>query len=202
MSLFCVLWTPLFYLFWRSVNRGYASGGLLAFTLGSAAAIVRLFLGPLVEAGEFGFLRWQNACVDIVALPVILPFLACFLLTLLRVFPSPPDFTAFVLLWLVPNAAVHGVTWSAEGGPLFLALVPLLWTAVSVGIPFFVRLLPTAPKWAEVLFILCALALPFLSATVWWAFYTRRLFLGVPLLVLSGVPLVIPTVRAFLRYGE
>ncbi|MDR0731669.1 MAG: hypothetical protein LBF63_08370, partial [Treponema sp.] len=62
MSLFCLLWLPLFYLFWRSVSPAGESGygGVWALLLGSVAAIFQFFYGAFIQAGGFGLSRWLS----------------------------------------------------------------------------------------------------------------------------------------------
>jgi hypothetical protein len=197
MSLFCFLWTPLFYLLWRSVTapadtsnpRFAGSGGIWALLLGSLAAFIRFLLGSLVNPGAFGLFRWLSACVDIVALSAVLPLLACVLLVRLRVLGRGTNYAGFALLWLVPGAAMKAVRWSALKDPALLTLTPVLWTAIAVGIPFFVAMGGKPRSWLFIPRALAAAALPFLAATVYWAFFAQRIWLGFLLLAPALAPL-------------
>jgi hypothetical protein len=199
MSLFCLLWTPLFYLFKRSVSPGDEAGGVWALLLGSIVALAQFFLGAFVNPGGFGLSRWVSGCVDIVTIPAVLPLLVYLLLTALRVI-SAPDFTesglaSFALLWLIPGGALRAVSWSAQGDPILLALVPLLWTAVVGGLSFRVGIiLYSPPFWILIPAALAALVLPFLAATVYWAFFSQRTLMGFLLLFAAIIPLVGSTV--------
>jgi hypothetical protein len=77
MSLFCLLWTPLLYLFWRSISPTGESGagGVWALLLGSFFALFQFFFGALVGPGGFGFSRWLSGCIDVITLPALLPLL-------------------------------------------------------------------------------------------------------------------------------
>jgi hypothetical protein len=190
MSLFCLLWTPLFYLFRKAVisegNAGF--GGVWALLLGSVWALTRFFLGSLVDPGGFGLSRWINACIDIVSLPAVLPLAVYFLFLCLRIVSDSADFTGFTLLWLIPEGVMRAVSWSAQRDPALLVLVPVLWTAIAVGIPFFIRIIPETRNFGIVLAVLGALALPFLAAAVYWAFFAQKLPLGFVLLFITIIP--------------
>jgi hypothetical protein len=200
MSLFCFLWTPLFYLFWRSVSpRGESSaGGVWALLLGSAAALLQLFSGALVEAEGFGFSRWLSGCVDLVVLPVLIPLLACLLMTGLRLISGPLDFTGFALLWIIPMGAVRALSWSSRGDPILLVLTPLLWSCIAGGLPFLGAAAAGGRLPARISAALAALILPFLAAAVYWAFFRQELNLGFPLLALTLAPLSASCVRGAL----
>jgi hypothetical protein len=202
MSLFCFLWTPLFYLFWRSVNPGETgTGGVWALLLGSVTGIFQFFLGSFVNPGGFGFSRWLSGFVDIVGLPVLVPLAVYFLFILLKIFSGTADFAGFALLWIIPVAAVRAVSWSSVNDPVLLVLVPLLWTSIAVGIPFFIHLVINGRRWTIIFPILGIAALPALAATVYWAFFSQRLFPGFGLLALTFVPLVASTVLSIARNG-
>jgi len=203
MSLFCVLWMPFFYFFWRSLSRDDSGKGVWALLLGSIVGMGQFFVGSLVEPGGFGLSRWASACIDLIALPAILPMLLYGLFRVLRIFPASSDFTGFNLLYLMPGAAIRGVNWSSQADPVHLVLVPILWTALAGGIPFFIRLLSRARHWYAALpLVPLILALPFLAASSWWAFFCQRLSLGIPLLVAANLPLVIGVTAAFVRNSK
>ncbi|MDR2136073.1 MAG: hypothetical protein LBO76_05605 [Treponema sp.] len=191
MSLFCLLWPPLFYLFWRSVSPAGESGygGVWALLLGSVAANFQFFYGAFVRPGGFGFSRWLSGCVDLVAVPVLLPLLVCLAMTVFRMIAGTVDFTGFALLWIIPMGALRAVNWGARGDPVLLVLVPLLWTAIAAGLPFLGGVVLRGPWPARILAGLAALALPPLAATVYWAFFRQEHSLGFPLLALSVAPL-------------
>ncbi|MDR2159868.1 MAG: hypothetical protein LBP23_07355 [Treponema sp.] len=202
MSLFCFLWTPLFYLFWRSVNPGETgSGGIWALLLGSVTGIFQFFLGSFVNPGGFGFSRWLSGFVDIVSLPVLLPLAVHFLFIVLKVLSGTADFAGFALLWTIPLAAIRAVSWSSVNDPILLVLVPLLWTSIAVGIPFFIHLIINGRTRTILLSILGILALPALAATVYWAFFSQRLFPGFGLLALTFIPLLVSAARSMARNG-
>jgi hypothetical protein len=201
MSLFCLLWLPLFYLFRHSLSRGNpGSGGIWALLLGGIVALAQFFLGNLVNPGGFGFSRWVSACIDIVALPAALPFLVYLAFIAFRLLSGPFDFANFALLWLIPGAAIRAVSWSAARDPTLLVLAPLLWTAIALGIPFFIDLMLRSTRWYALVSLgLGMLALPLLAAAVWWAFYSQKFSLGTLLLVLTVIPMLVSLVRSFIR---
>jgi hypothetical protein len=190
MSLFCFLWIPLFYLFWRSIAKpGTGSGEVWALLLGSVVACIRFLPGSFISPGAFGLSRWLSACVDIVALPAALPLLACILLVRLRVLGGTANYANFALLWLIPEAAMRTASWSVLNDPAFLMLTPVLWTAIAVGVPFFIAMTGRSRRGFVIPQVMAAVALPFLAATVYWAFFSQRNWLGLGLFVLTLVPL-------------
>jgi hypothetical protein len=154
-------------------------------------------MGSFVDPGGFGFSRWINACVDIVSLPAVLPLVVYFLFLCLRIVSDSADFTGFALLWLIPEGAMRAVSWSAQRDPTLLVLVPFLWTALVVGIPFFFRIIQETRHFGIFLAILGALALPFLAAAVYWAFFSQKFVLGVLLLFITIIPMGVSTGISF-----
>jgi hypothetical protein len=192
MSLFCFLWPPLLYLFWRSVSPQEESGagGVLALLLGSIAALFQFFFGALVKPGGFGFSRWLSGGIDLVVLPVLVPLFVCLLMAGLRIISGTLDFTGFALLWIIPMGALRAVSWGSLGDPILLVLTPLLWTGIAGGLPFLGAVAAGGRLPARILAALGLLLLSFLAATVYWAFFRQELGLGFPLLVLTMIPLI------------
>jgi hypothetical protein len=190
MSLFCFLWMPLFYLFWRSIEAPETerTGEIWALLLGSAVAFIRFLLGSFVSPGAFGLSRWLSACVDIVAFPAALPLLVAIILGRLRVFGGAVNYANFALLWLIPGAAMRAVGWSALRDPALLTLTPALWTAIAVGVPSFILKMGKSRGGRLIVLAAAAVALPFLAATVYWAFFSQRNWLGILLLVPAMIP--------------
>jgi hypothetical protein len=197
---------PLFYLFWRSIAPPGVAGeisrnavGIWALILGSLAAIVQFFLGSFIRPGAFGFSRWLSACMDIVTLPAVIPLLVCFLFFRLRILSGSANYTNFALLWLIPGAAIRAVSWSAQNDPSLLVLTPILWTAIAVGVPFFTATLTGQFKWTLIPKAMAMCLLPFLAATVYWAFFAQKTVLGFLLLALTLIPLVFLITVSFYR---
>jgi hypothetical protein len=200
MSLFCFLWMPLFYLFKRSASVGEGgSGAVLALLLGSVAAIFQFFLGSLVNPGGFGLSRWVSGFVDIVSLPVLIPLLIYLALIVFRLLSGTPDFANFTLLWLIPAAALRSVSWSALNDPILLVMVPLLWTAIAVGIPFFVNIAASGRLPVIVLAAFAILAIPLLAATAYWAFFSQQSALGFCLFFITLAPAVVSIVFSLIK---
>ncbi|MDR3139442.1 MAG: hypothetical protein LBT95_07185 [Treponema sp.] len=195
MSLFCLLWTPLFYLWRNSRGSEGGSGAVWALLLGSITALAQFFLGSLAEPGGFGLSRWINACIDIVSLPAVLPFIVYFLLVFLRIVPSSAHCGNFALLWLIPQGAMRTLSWSTQRDPSLLVLVPFLWTAVAAGISFFIELILRSPVPGVVLALFGLLLLPFAAAAVYWAFFSQWYPLGFILLFLTALPMGISFCR-------
>jgi hypothetical protein len=200
MSLFCLLWMPLFYLFRRSLADGEgAAGGVLALLLGGVAAVFQFFLGSLVNPGGFGLSRWISGFVDVVSLPVLIPLIIYAVFIALRLLTGAPDFANFTLLWLIPGGIFRFLGWGALNDPILLVIVPLLWTAVALGVPFFINIFGSGRPPARVLSVLAMLALPALAATSYWAFFAQKNALGVCLLFLSLAPAGLSTAFSALK---
>jgi len=203
MNLFCFLWIPLFYRFWRSMRGAHTPGGVLALFGGSIAVLVQFLAGPLVDPGGFGLSRWVSGVVDVVALPAIVPIIVYTLLVCLKITGEGVDFAGFTLLWLIPNSILQAlsISWGAQTNPLFLVLIPILYTAIAVGISFFIELMASGNPLAIVLSSLAILAIPLAAATSYWAFFSHQALLGFLTLFAAAAPMLVATVLSFLR-GE
>jgi hypothetical protein len=192
MSFFCLLWVPLFYLLRRSLVNGGVSGGVWALLLGSITAIIQFFLGGIVSPGGFGFSRWLFGFIDIVSLPVLVPLFLCFLILLFRGFSEETDFANFALLWLIPVAAMRAISWGTANDSILLVAVPLLWTALAAGIPFFINWMMGNFRWyTAAVSILCILLLPVAAAAAYWAFFSQQTLLGFVLLFVTHIPFAV-----------
>lgn len=190
MTFFCLMWVPLFYLLKRSLSGGSNSGGVWALLLGSITAIIQFFLGNLVSPGGFGLSRWLFGFIDIVSLPVLIPLFICFLMLLFRGFSGEADFADFALLWLIPVGALRALSWTSQNDPVLLIAVPLLWTAISVGISFFINWMVNKFRWyTAIISILCILLLPLTAASSYWAFFSQHTLLGFLFLFVTHIPL-------------
>ena len=195
MVIFCFLWTPLFYLLWRSVTRNDAyAGGLLALLAGSIFSFVQFFLGSFIEPGGFGLSRWVSGFVDIVGLPAILPFVIYLILAGFRLFSGTLSFANFALLWVIPCAAIRALGWISSGDPILLVLVPVLWTAIAVGVSFFITLIQTG----RILVIIAAsfgiFVVPLAAASSYWAFFGHKTTMGYLFLFAAAVPMLVSMV--------
>jgi len=190
MSLFCLLWVPFFYLLRRSIIGEGGSGGVWALLLGSITAILQFLFGYLVSPGGFGFSRWLFGFIDIVSLPVLIPIALCALMYFVRGFSGDVDFANFTLLWIIPVAALRAISWSSASDPVLLVTVPLLWTALAIGISFFINWMMNNFRWyIAVVSILCILLLPIAAAASYWAFFSHHTLLGFLLFFVAHLPL-------------
>ncbi|MCL2093241.1 MAG: hypothetical protein FWH12_03510 [Treponema sp.] len=203
MSLFSFLWMPLFYLFWRSLTgTNEAAGGVWGLLVGSIVALVHFFLGDLVDPGGFGFSRWAHAWVDVIALPVLLPLLIYLLLVLLRVIGGTINFANFTLLWLIPGGVIKAASWSSLNDPSLLILVPILWTAIAVGVPFFINIIMNSQPLVIVFASLGVLVVPLAAASSYWAFFSQRQLMGALFLAAAAIPLLVSMVFSGLSAGD
>ena len=166
--------------------------------MGTIIAFFRFFLGSFVNAGGFGFSRWVSACIDVVALPVALPYIICVIFAMLRIISAQANFTNYAFLWLIPVAAVRTLGWSSNNNPILLMGVPVLWTAVAAGMGLFIQIAQNGWGIAVIPAILGAIALPLIGATSYWALFSHHDLLGIILLALCLVPLVISIVLSVL----
>ncbi|MDR3335072.1 MAG: hypothetical protein LBT13_09350 [Treponema sp.] len=203
MSLFCILWMPLFYLFWLSLSpgAGSGSGGVWALLLGSITALVQFFQGAFIEPGGFELSRWISAGIDIVGAPALVPLIFCLILMPFRIITDSAELTNFALLWLIPGAVIRTINWMKD--PLLLVLVPLLWTAIAVGIPFFIHLMATSVSHRKPLLIipilLGMLLLPLMATTTYWAFFVQKSSLGFVLIFITMIPLAASIIYSFYK---
>jgi hypothetical protein len=192
MSIFCLLWIPLFYFFRRSIYNGKTVMGWWALLPGCAAVLVRYLTGPFIAPVGFDLSRWLSGFIDIVSLPVLVPIVVCVLLAALRLFPSDVDIGGFTLLWLVPLSSYNSVDRSLLYSPLMLVLVPLLWTAQALGISFFIGCIIKYRRWyVTIPSIPAAAALPLIASTSWWAFYSQQTLAGCLSLFVSLIPALV-----------
>ena len=204
MTLFCFLWIPVFYFFWRSIKGGSTSGWAWALIAGSIVAVFQFFGDPFIDPGGFGFSRWSSGFVDIVVLPVVVPLVVYLLFFCLKFIAGAVDFTGFALLWLIPIAAARSLTWSIiQRDPILLVLVPVLWTAIAVGVPFFIKLMQI--KCRPGMIVLSGfgiLAVLFAAATTYWAFFSQRVTLGIIFLAAATAPMLVTVVMSFIKTGD
>ena len=200
MSVFCFLWMPLFYFFWRAVTgANVSSGGIWALLAGSVVAFAQFFLGSIVEPGGFGLSRWISGCVDIVSLPALAPFLVYLILIAFRIITGTVDFANFALLWLIPAAGIRALGWISLSDPILLVLVPVLWAAIAVGVPFFIKLIQTGDILVILLASLGILAVPLAAAGSYWAFYCQKVIMGSFFLLAAAAPMLVSMTLSLIR---
>jgi len=202
LFIFCLLWVPVFYILRRSVvGESATAGSVWALVLGSVTAIVQFFLGDFITAGGFGFNRWLHGFVDLISVQVLLPFFIYVVLLAFRRFSGNIDFASFTLLWFIPVGCIRSVSWSALNNPILLIFVPLLWTALAVGISFLINWMITNRKWYKfVISIPCILIMPFIASAAYWALFSQRTILGFGLLLAAHAPLILSFI--FERHHE
>jgi len=200
MYIFCVLWVPLFFLFRRSFVGDGGAGSVWALILGSITAIFQFFYGNLVDSGGFGLSRWLSSFVDIVGLPVLLPLLVYVFFIVFKSFSGKRDFANFILLWLIPVGAIKALSWGAFRSPLLLVLVPLLWTALAMGISLFINAFFSSRRWYVFVFsVLGIIALPVMAVTAYWAIFSHQILLGYSLFFLTMLPLLVSVILDYRR---
>ncbi|MCL2006697.1 MAG: hypothetical protein FWG77_01295 [Treponema sp.] len=206
MSLFSLLWIPLFYLFWcsiSSIKNKNALYELLAFLGGCIIAGIVIAFGPLIDGGGFGFLRWLSGSLELFALPAVLPLLICILLFKLGLIQEVEFFANITLMWLLPGAIVHTLFLSVTGDPILLMLIPILWAAIAVGVPFFIKLMMQGSNiYLTILACSGAVIIPFTAATSYWALFSQRNIIGFLLFSASTAPMIAAVVISFISTSE
>ena len=186
MSLFCLFCVPLVF-FLRPVNGQHS---IWALPLGGVAVLIQYFTGPLLAPGAFGFSRWISGFVDIVSLPVLVPLMVCAALVILKKFSATADYAGFALIWLIPLAVIRSMSGNTPS-LIPLVLVPSLWIAQALSIPFFISCILKKPRWYVIVpSVLGIIALPIIATSSWWAFFVNRLPLGFLLLGASVIPAI------------
>ena len=161
-----------------------------ALLLGSITAITQFFLGDFVSPGGFGFSRFLFGFIEITSLPVLIPLIFYLIILIFKRFSEEMDFVNFALLWLIPVAALRALSWSSTNDPILLIMAPLLWTALAVGIPFFINLMINNLRWYIIaVSVLCILIMPVLACIVYWAFFSQQELLGYTLLIVTHIPM-------------
>jgi hypothetical protein len=191
MVYFCLLWVPLFFMLRRSFSQS-GSYGVWALLLGSITAIVQFFLGNIISPDGFDFSRFLFGFVDIVCVPVLLPILVYLVILIFKKFSCQIDFANFALLWLIPIGALRALSWSSTNDPILLVMTPLLWTALAVGISFFINLTVHNFKWYTAIFsFLGILLMPVLACVTYWVFFSHQNLMGYGLLIAANIPLIL-----------
>ena len=202
MSLFCVFWAPVVLFLWVSLNseNGGNSGGIPALVLGSLVSALHYLFYPPVNAAGFDFSLWLFALINIVLIPVAPPLLVFALLSVPGFFKGKRDPAGFVLFWLIPSGIVRAFGWSARNSPLYLILIPLLWTTLALGVSFFARLVRES-FFPRIIFLLAGIFLmPLAAAAIFWAFYRQMAVAGFILLAVFSIPSIIALAAACLEF--
>lgn len=193
MNLFCLLWVPLLYLFWCSINEDAAeTNPLWALVLGGIVALAQNYVGFFITPYEFGFMRWLHCLIDIIMVPAFVPIIISLVYGIVKNKADSVAITNFSLLFIIPNAAIRSVSRSVLQEPVGLVCVPLLWTSLALGIPFFLRPMIRRPK-VFTFFIGCfsLIALTILAGTSYWALFCQDTMRGLLLLGLAFIPVVL-----------
>ena len=169
---------------------------------GFFAAIIQLLVGPLVDPGAFGLSRWMSGFVDIVVLPALVPILFYLLFVVLGIVSGNIDFANFALLWLIPGAIIRTFGWSEENNAVHLMLVPVLWTAIAVGIPFFIQIIMNSRIIVIISAALGILVILLAAASSYWAFYSHNMMYGFIFLFVASAPMLVSMVMSFIQADE
>jgi len=161
--------------------------------------MIQFFLGNFVDPGGFGLSRWISGCIDIVTIPALAPIVIYFFLISFKFVSGEPDFANFSLLWLIPSAALRALSWSSMGDPLLLVLVPVLWTAIAVGVPFFIKIIINGRFLVIIPAILVILIIPFAATCSYWAFFAQKTYWGLLFLFAAVAPMLVSVILAFVR---
>jgi hypothetical protein len=204
MSLFCLAFPIVFFLFWKSLSDEHAVsvGGIWALVLGSIFAVIHYLASPIITSGEFGLLQWMISLVDVIVFPSLIALVICLLFKLLKIFSAAINITNFLLLWSIPFAIIRMMINSTQAEPLYLVIVPLIWMGLAVGFGFFIKMILLVSRLISVLCVMCAVFLPFIAATAYWAFFCQNYILAYFLLGITLLPMIIHVGMLFVKAGK
>ena len=202
MTIFCLLWVPLFYLFYRTFSHG-GSHGVWALMLGSITAIIQFFLGNIIDPGGFGVSRIIFGFFDIACFPVLLPVFVYLIILIFKRFSVSVDFANFALIWLIPIGALRALSWTSTNDPILLILAPLLWVSLAIGISFFIDLVKNHFRWYTlILAVICIPVLPAAASLSYWAFFSQSNLYGFILLGVMYIPVITAVITGARRVGS
>lgn len=181
------------YFFRRSLKNSGPFRGEHLFSVALALVVALLLeaLGPLVESRGFGLSAWFHGAVDYFILPVFLPLGIWTLVKKERGRRLSIDAVDFTLLWLVPVSIIGCIRWSVQVESLHLVLIPLLWSALAVALPFLVTLARESLGSRAFFSVLSVILLPLVAITAYWAFFGQRILIGLLCTLLSLAPMVV-----------
>ncbi|MDR0639093.1 MAG: hypothetical protein LBG27_09405 [Spirochaetaceae bacterium] len=200
MGLFSLLFAVVFVVFWVSFpqNRllSVFSAGTACLT-GAVLALIRYVVVTEPRVHDYGWPLYIAALLFHVLPPVAL-FSAVFgLLGRLHVISAECGgaWASWLLTALVPYGAVFALSAPEPGTVRALVLLPVLWVTVIVVIRFFhIRAVCAAHILARIFFAVCILAIPFLGAAAYFAWFAKETVL----LAVFMLPLAVFAVLHFL----
>ena len=204
MGLFSLLFAAVFLVFWVSFPQNrlpsvFSAGA--ACLSGAVLALIRYVVIAEPRARDFGWPLYAAALLLHVLPPVALLSVVFGLLGRLRVIPAEDDgWATWLLLALVPYGAIFALTSPEPGTVKALALLPVLWVTMIVVIRFFyIRIRTTAAGIraigaARIFFGAAVIAVPFIGAAAYYAWFAKETFL----LAAFTLPLVVFAVLHFL----
>jgi hypothetical protein len=161
--------------------------------------MIQFFLGNMIDPGGFGLSRWISGCIDIITLPALAPILVYLFLVSFKFISGEADFANFALLWLIPGAGIRALSWSSAGDPLLLALAPILWTAIAVGVSFFIGIIQNGRLFVIIPASLVIIIIPLAASCSYWAFYAQRTYFGLLFLFAALAPMLVSVILSFIR---
>ncbi|MEW6563897.1 MAG: hypothetical protein AB1404_00190 [Spirochaetota bacterium] len=191
MILFSILWIPALYLFVEALQQPRdpeKKGMVLAVIGGSCFAVFYFFIPQFVPEGAFGFLRFLYGFFDVVALPVLLPLIFRYLLQIRYGHQKYIEIHQFVLMWLIPVALVKGIQWNINKDPILLVLVPLLWGALSIGLPWLINKAEEEIGFLSFLSYAGTVLLSLIATAAYWAWFSKLYIAAFPLAIVSMFP--------------
>lgn len=170
---------------------------VLVFLVNTLLSFFKYLNGPVIQDNAFGFMRWLYYFIDILSLPLIIPLLlGLFVFIFLRrdSFYSVMEFT---LVYFIPESFFRAMLWSEIPDPVLLVAVPVLWTALAIGIPYLLMLFHEEIGILSYGSLVGAIVLVPLSNTAIWALYERNFLLGISLFVFSLFPCLFMSVQLY-----
>lgn len=200
MIVFCILWVPFVYLLFRSLLPGKSGNiGLLVlvFLINTLISFFKYLNGPVIQSDAFGFIRWLYYFVDILSLPVLVPLLLGLFIFMYLKRGSLYDVMEFTLVYLIPESFFRAIIWSEIPDPVLLVAVPVLWTALALGLPYLLMLFMEEIGFLSYGSLSMAILIVPLANTALWLLYEHAVLPGGLLLLLVLLPCLFLFIQEF-----
>jgi hypothetical protein len=207
VNILCLLWLPVFFLFWmavrpasqRGVGKSATAGVLVALPLGIITALIWFFGSPFVQVQGRGLERIVSVFIDVNGVFLLIPLVLGWVLRVSGVFNAEFDITAWTLLFLFPVAAAASINSDPDFDPALLYLRSCICVLIPIDAAIVFRLLRNKTRWLLALMLPYVLAWPVLGAACYWAFFVQERLLGWALLTAIALPALIYLSMLFVK---
>lgn len=191
MILFSIFWIPALYLFVEALQQPQdreKKGLVLALLGGSFMGVLNFFIPHLIPELSYDVLLWLRGFIDVVAIPVLLPLAFRYVIQIRYKHKNYIEINQFILIWLIPVALVKSIQWNHNKDGILLVLVPLLWGALSTGIPWLIKKAEEEIGFISFLVYAAAVLLPVIATTAYWAWVPKLYIVAFPAALISIIP--------------